>query len=735
MLDRYPSAISRRAPSIVGGALRAARWLGEGLLGLAFLSPALAQAGEVRSATSPAEAEASVVAPPQRFERILWCSDDDGGPKLARASGYTAVQLGRGADATPLRSMGLRFYLDQPIGKGLLELRDKQWRPVVQLFERTRDASQLVRPTCFAEPGRVDEAAAAAALEARRAGREGMLFVALADEASSTRHNAPLDTCQCQHCLREFRAFLASRFADVDALNAALGTHYVSIEQALPVSTDQVRRRELGERQLPRDLRPFSLWLDFVDQQFADAVQSIRRRVEAAVPGVPVGLTGLAVPGPFGGHDYSRLIAGHTLAEPYDIGGSIELCRSLVPRGAHRYATLIPPAAESRASKVSIADYVRARLLAMASQGMAGVVVWNDGTVADAEGEETRFGRAVREAFVAHGAEMDALAGATIAPSPIWVVESQASVRAWWMVDSAKDGMTWVRRLASYEEAHSTSQSARISWIRLLQDLGHQPQFVTSGSLAERLLVERPKCVVLPAMLALSDRAVQVLNVYVRTGGTLVADHSAALYDEELRRRDVGALDDLFGIKERSLAWSDLFVREGQSTSRESGLPPAEGALRGEASREQRGTDTALERAVGRGRAYYLNAPVAAYREWRLDMAQVVRCRQLRRYVRSALRRARVLPVCQVTGEGLPTCVERVPLLLRDGREMLAVRVNAIERPRLLRRLAEGGPIPIELTFPRERHFRELNGKDHGITSVVKTQLDPFGAVFVGVVR
>ncbi|MCK5945161.1 MAG: hypothetical protein KAI24_24440, partial [Planctomycetes bacterium] len=74
------------------------------------------------------------VAKPQRFERVLWCSDLDAGPKLARASGYTAVQLGRGGDPTPLRSLGLRFYLDQPIGKGLLELRDQQWRPVVQLF-------------------------------------------------------------------------------------------------------------------------------------------------------------------------------------------------------------------------------------------------------------------------------------------------------------------------------------------------------------------------------------------------------------------------------------------------------------------------------------------------------------------------------------------------------------------------------------------------------------------------
>ena len=118
--------------------------------------------------------------------------------------------------------------------------------------------------------------------------------------------------------------------------------------------------------------------------------------------------------------------------------------------------------------------------MAMASQGMAGVVVWNDATVVDANGAATPFGRAVRKAFVAHGAEMDALAGAVIEPSPIWLVESQPSVRAWWMLDSAKDGMTWVRRLASYEETHSTSQSARSSWIRLLQDLGYQPQFVTS---------------------------------------------------------------------------------------------------------------------------------------------------------------------------------------------------------------------------------------------------------------
>ncbi|MGK0153416.1 MAG: hypothetical protein ACI9SE_000360, partial [Neolewinella sp.] len=600
------------------------------------------------SAQSSSRQKANVAAP-QRFERILWCADGKAGPKLARKSGYTAVQLGRGGDAAPLRSLGLRFYLDQPIGKGLLELRDKEWQPVVQLFERTRDASQLVRPTCFAEPDRIDEAATAAAREARRVGREGMLFVALADEASSTRHNAPLDSCQCAHCLRDFRAYVRERFSDIDALNTALGTHYLSFDVAVPVSTDQLRSRELGDQMLPADLRPLSLWLDFVDDQFAGAVQTIRERVQAAVPSVPVGLTGLAVPGPFGGHDYGRLITSDTLAEPYDIGGSIELARSLLPRGAHRYATLAPPGEGSEARKISIAQYVRARLMAMASQGMAGVVVWNDRTVADEDGKETRFGLAVRSAFETHGAEFDALAGAEIEPSAVWVVESHASVRAWWMIDSAKDGMTWVRRLASYEETHSTSQAARLSWIRLLQDLGQQPTFVTAKSLSERLLTERPRCVVLPATLALSDRAVTALNVYVRNGGSLLADHSTAIYDERLQRRERGALDSLFGIEQRSLAWNDLLVREGQSTSRDPGLPAAERSLRGETSHQETDSDTFLERSVGGGHAYYLNSPVVAYSQWRLDVSQIVRARELRRRVRAALRRARVSPSCEVT--------------------------------------------------------------------------------------
>lgn len=675
-------------------------------------------------------------APPRRFERVLWCGDADAGPRLAKRLGYTAVQLGSGGDPAPLAALGLGWYLDQPIGKGLLELRDRDWQPVVQAFERTRDAAALVRPGCFAAPGRVDAAAAAAAAEAARVRAPGLLFVALADEASATRHNAPLDTCRCADCLAAFRREVALRFGTIDALNGALGTHFASFDDAVPLSTDQVRLRELGDRQLPADLRPFAVWLDFVDAQFAGAVHALYDRVAAAVPGVPVGLTGLSVPGAFGGHDYERLVPPLTLVEPYDTGGAVELARCLAAPGAHRYATLGPPAEDLGA--VAVADLVRAELAAMACQGLAGVVVWNDGTVAAADGTPTPFGNAVAGAFARLGGVLDACAGATVETSPVWVVESQASVRLWWMLDSVGDGMTWVRRLASYESEHSTSQAARRGWIKLLQDLGLEPCFVGERALPERLLLERPRCVVLPATIALAGRTAQALTAYVQSGGTVLADHSVGLYDEALLRREAGALDPLFGIAARSLAWDDLLVREGRSVARGTGgkdrLPPAERTLRGELGEAQTGADTFLERAHGRGRACYLNAPVVEYGRWRLDELAVGPAFELRRRVRSALQRAGVLPPCDVRGEGLPTLLERVPLRLRDGRRLLAIRVNALERPSLLQRLAQHGPVPIEIEFPTELRLSVFGSGDAPITgSRLQASLDPFAALFVEV--
>lgn len=684
------------------------------------------------SSALPAQS-AAVVPPPERFERVLWCGDPGRSLAPARALGFTAVQLGRGMDPAPVLANGLRFYLDQPIGKGVLELRDEQWAPLVRGYERTRDQAALVRPGCYVASTVLAQAVQQAADEARRVAGPGLLFVALADEPSATRHDAPLDTCHCEHCLQAFRTFVSERFRTVEALNTALGTSFANFADALPPSTDALRRRELGQRRLPADLRPFALAREFVDQQYALALHTIARAVTAAAPGVPIGITGTSAPAAFGGADPRRLFAPLTLIEPYDIGGAVELTTAFAAPSAHRYTTLAPPAPEALQG-VPLASYVRARLVAEACHGATGVVVWNDGTVLGRDGTPTEFGKAVTTAFQTEATVLDACAGAQVVPSSVWVLESQASVRAWWMLDSVGDGMTWVRRFASYEAEHSTSQASRVGWLRLLQDLGHQPRFVGEDALAEQLLQQAPRCLVLPACLALSERATRAIRAYVDAGGVVLADFATGLYDEQLRRREIGGLDELFGITARSLDWEDLLVREGKATVAGRDLPLAEAGLRGLlAERRDRG-DMQLERELGRGRAVYLNTTVVAYDAWRLDEGNVAKARDLRRRVRTVLERARLSPPFEVHGEGLPTVLERTELLLRDGRRVFAVRLAALARPAVLAQVAANGPRPVVLEWPAARHFRRLGGQDLGTTARVELALDPFGALFVEVV-
>lgn len=688
----------------------------------------------VAVAAGAALAAQQAPAAPARFDWVLWCGDPARGAELAARAGFAAVQVPRGGDPGPARAAGLGYYLDQPCGKGLFELRDEAFEPVRAAYERTRDPATLVRPACFAAPGVLDGAVAAAVAEAQRLRGPGLRFVALADEASATRHDAPLDLCRCTHCLAAFRAFAARRCGGLDGVNATLGTQYAALEQVVPPTVDQIRRRELGDVALPADLRPFSLWLDFVDGQYTDAVRRLAGAVQAAVPDVPVGLTGLQAPAAFGGNDYARYVPALSLVEPYDLGGAVELARSLAPATAHRYAT-IAPADAAALGATPLASFVRAQLAAFACQGLHGAVVWNDATIVNPDGEPSPFGAALAAARRELGSALDACAGARVEPSSVWLVESQASVRAWWMLDSAGDGMTWVRRLSSYERTHSTSQATRVGWLRLLQDLGIEPRFVAEAGLAEKLLQQRPRALVLPATLALADRTAQAIRAYVQGGGVLLADFGAGLYDEQLQRRAAGALDDLFGIDARSLRWSDLLVREGASAARTRGLPLAEQGLEGALGERRDGGMAHLEKGLGRGRAVYLNAPVCAYGRWRVDEAAIEPARELRRRVRSVLQLAGVEPPCEVRGDGLPTCIQRTRLVLRDGREVLAIRVQALDAPAVLARLARDGARAVRCELPSPRRLFQLDGRalGDGPGRSFELSLDPWSALFVEV--
>ncbi|MCY2957063.1 MAG: hypothetical protein NT107_08520 [Planctomycetota bacterium] len=682
------------------------------------------------------------------FQRVLWVSAEQAQDALllqqTRALGFTAINLGPGANRAAVTSAGLAFYLDQPVGKGYLELRDAEWDPVRTAYEVQRDPTQLRRPACLQlEPLLLAtaERAAAAALQMRC---PELRFVALADEASATRHNQPLDVCRCDVCRVALVASLQLRYGTLQKLNAAWATEFLDWDGVAALTTDQVRRRELGGQGLPVNLRPFGDWLEFVDDQFARVVTKITVSVQQQLPGVPVGLTGIQAPAAFGGHDYAKLLASLSLLEPYDSGAAVELARSLRP-AEDCYTTITLPKATAQLQAL-----LTARLCAVAAQGLRGAVIWNADVMLTKDGPSAA-GKSLQAAFAALCVPLDACAGASLVPGDLWLVESQSSVRVWWMLDSAADGASWVRRMPSYEAQHSTSLAARRSWCKLLGDLGHSPRFVAEANLAELLLQQRPRVLVLPATIALSDRCCQAIINYVQVGGVVLTDHSPALYDERLALRTNGGLDALFGIQKRSGRAQDLRVRQGVLTVKPPALV-AEASLRGalgeggnsaplvggigasglEVRAQTEGSEQVfLERRTGKGRAVYLNLPVCLYANERLNPGFASKTQDLRRRVRQVLQSASVLPPFEVRGEGLPTCLMRTVLKARDGRRILALRLDVLDNEQVLFDLAQNRQRSVQLSFPRPVQLRTLAGEDLGRKDVFVVPFDVFTGLFL----
>jgi hypothetical protein len=350
-----------------------------------------------------------------------------------------------------------------------------------------------------------------------------------------------------------------------------------------------------------------------------------------------------------------------------------------------------------------------------------------------------------------------ALANAEVFAGEIAILESQPSVRLHWMLDSAEDGKTWVRRFGSYEREHSSSQAARLSWIRLLQDLGYAFRFVSPEELRNpQPGVKAPRVLILPSALALSDRTVTAIVRFANAGGLVLADETPARYDHRLARRPRPALEGFFGI-ERA-AGGDRFLRNGRfvpGTPRTpAGLPLCETGLAPEGltvarrldevssradatpagvatqARSRAGHWCQFERTVGRGRTVLLNLGVAEYARSRLVESQARGCRDLRARIRRLLDKHQVREIALARVARYPSILERV-LLTKGASKVLVVRVNCLESRSLFQSLTGRGNQPMTLVLPLAVRVRDLwSGEELGRGRQVEVTLDPLRGSF-----
>ena len=388
------------------------------------------------------------------------------------------------------------------------------------------------------------------------------LFYNLGDEPGIADLSAFWDFDYSSHSLAGFRAWLAGRYGTLAALNRQWGSSFGSWDAVMPDGTTEAMQRADQN---------FSAWSDFkewMDVAFARALQVGTDAVHAVDPAAYVAIEGAQQPG-WGGYDYARLSAVLDLIEPYNIGGNVELIRSLNPR------TIILTTAGAQGPRE------KHRVWRELLHGSRGLILW------DARSEFVRpDGRLGPRGLDAepYFTEIRRGTGALVInserpPAPIAVLYSPRSLRLEWMDEQRPKGEAWTKRSASSDE-YGPLRWRRESLGRLLEDLGRPYRFVTSEEIERGDLTGQGyRVLVLSHALSLTDREAQALRTFVEQGGVLIADGPPGVYDERGRRLPEPRLSDFFG-------------------------PPITGQI--------------TERRFGRGRTIYLNVDMTRYARDRL---------------------------------------------------------------------------------------------------------------------
>ena len=447
------------------------------------------------------------------YHTILWMSGStdkhkEQWPLVAQRLQELGINTGMGhrdGAPQPLIDSGFGYYVENIIGKGLCLKFSSQvtnWSKFVDEWAKTRSPDAFVRDYCFDDPKWLGDVTSQMAKTAAIHAPSNPLAYDLRDELSVTISANPFDYDFSPQALEGFRVWLKTQYHTLDALNAEWDTDFPSWGQVKPFSTDQIKRRMVTGERMPQGgpdwsklkgikfdhaeavKEPvrwnFAPWCDhrtYMDISLARTLGALRQASHAKDPATPVGIEGTQMPSAFGGYDLWRLSQVLDWMEPYDVCNSREILGSFAP--GKPMVTTVFEKDTSAAMR---------RLWHLLLLGDRGCVVWWSEDVIDWSKPDlplTAKGQALAPALKAMTSPLAKLfLRAKREYDPIAIHYSQPSIQVAWLLESTVDGKTWPRRFSSFESTHNHHAQIRNSWLKLLQDLGYSPQFVTSEGLA-----------------------------------------------------------------------------------------------------------------------------------------------------------------------------------------------------------------------------------------------------------
>ena len=597
----------------------------------------LSLAGDPKSARGPHEEQAEtwfIARPPQPawwdYQIVMWQPQTAEQYATLKKIGITAgAVVYRNSGQAPLDALlqnDLRWYVENiatdfySAYHRVLPDRPKNWKflEAKRLYEKDPSSTEAFRrDPSLSDPEWLTAIGERLAAVARSNAAYRPLFYNLGDEPGIADLSAFWDFDYSLHSLAGFRAWLAARYGTLTALNRQWGSAFGSWEAVTPDRTTEAMRRT------DQNFSSWSNFKEWMDVAFARALQVGTEAVHSVDPAAYVAIEGAQQPG-WGGYDYARLSAVLDVIEPYNIGGNVDLVRSLNPR------TILLTTANAQGPRE------KHRVWRELLHGSRGLILW------DARSEFVRAdGRLGPRGLDAepYFTEIRRGTGALVinterSPAPIAVLYSPRSLRMEWMEEQRPKGEAWAKRSASSDE-DGPLRWRRESLSRLLEDLGRPYRFVTAEEVERGDLAKRGyRVLILSHALSLGDQEARAVQTFVEQGGVLMADGVPGVYDEHGRRLSTSRLPDFFG-------------------------PPIVGLF--------------TERRFGRGRAIYVNADMTRYSQDRLTAQEPELYRTMGRILESALG----APEFRITGPlGQPVIGVETQAFQNGAVTLLAIQSN-----------------------------------------------------------
>ena len=683
-----------------------------------------------------------------QFIILVWQFQNDvrrDGP-LYDAAGLHGFHIDRGAGEEEKVRLSLKrrfpYYVDHAAGKGILFLREEVQARI------TRQAVLQVRPYSLADPKTV-ETLKGWLRDNVRTTKNGLVYAyAFDDEISLGAFNDPVEVDSHPLSVAWYRKWLAHRYGEIQTLNAAWATSFASFDDIAPVAFEQVRQRAARPPLAAWNLSPWMEWRHFMDYQFAQILADLTLYTNALDPTIPAGFVGGQLPSAYGGYDYGLLSRSVQWMEPTDLGETNEILRSFWNR-PRRVQVQTFNGAESENKN-------RWGLWHRLAHGNQATIAWPEGWMRDHPSGRRELSPAIKQLaptfreiqgptseFIVHP-------DSYLETDPIALYYSHPSIRAGWAMDSIVHGANWPRRETSIDETNLSSAYLRLSWCKLLEDLGYQYDFVNYLDVLEGRgdLADRFKVIILPQTICLAEREAQVLREFVQSGGVLIADTVCGLLTETGRGRSPGALDDLFGLRrdESSGYLNGQGLTEVDAEASQKPFPDRlrayDGALQyGSMFVFERGTqaepgaghkvagraDVLIRRQTGRGQTLYLNLTPLAYAYFPYRAGSMGAA--WRDLVGQALLAAGLRPRVEIDGGGGKEPWMESLLWRQGNRYCLAVLKNLFESadaPESLR-MIDGEPkeITIRLTLPVRAMRNVRTDKAFGDVSSFKDRFSP----------